>query len=665
MPSLFELLRKEDPDERERSCQSDTFEEVLTRRLARRSFLKSAASGLPFLAAGAQAAERRPVSRAIAAPAQRQLQFPTLPLVSAEAQAAGAPGDASALEDYVRVPRTYSSQVLLRWGDPLTAKAAAFDPLAQAPASQAQQFGYNCDFLAFFPFQSPFSPINGLLTVNHEYTNEELMFPNYDPEAPTADQVNIGIAAHGVSIVHLQDPFYRGGPWAYLRNSKYNRRITGETEMDITGPAAGDAWMKTSYDPTGTKVRGTFNNCGGGKTPWGTLLTAEENFDQYFANRNSLPDGPLKTLHGRFGVPTGASGRKWELYHPRFDVAQEPNEPNRFGWIVEIDPFDPASKPRKRTALGRTKHEAAVTTTSTDGRAVVYSGDDARFEYVYKFVSTGKVDKNNRAANFGLLDSGTLYVATFNDDGTGEWLPLIHGQGPLTPLNGYTSQGDVLIKTRLAADALVATPMDRPEDIEVSPATKKVYVALTNNTARTAAQVDAPNPRANNRAGHIIEITEASNDNGATTFTWEIFILCGNPGDPAAGTYFAGFDQSKVSALAAPDNLLFDASGNLWIATDGQPGVVGGNDGIYAVPTEGAERGNLRQFLSGVRGCEVAALEFNAFNNALFASIQHPGEGGTWEEPRSLWPDSKVPSRPSVVVVSRLYGGGTTFPIGT
>ena len=322
MPSLFELLRKEDPDERERSCPSDTFEEVLRRRVARRSFLKGAASGLPLLViGGAQAAERRSSARGIAAPAQRQLQFQALPLVSPEAVAAGK------LEDHVRVPRTYNSQVLLRWGDPLSTKAPAFHPLAQTPAGQVQQLGYNCDFLGFFPFQSPFSPINGLLTVNHEYTNEEIMFPDYDPAAPTADQVNIGIAAHGVSIVHLQDPFYRGGAWSYLRNSKYNRRITGETEMDITGPAAGEAWMRTSYDPTGTKVRGTLNNCGGGKTPWGTLLTAEENFDQYFANRNSLPEGPSRPYTRDSVSPQGASGRKWELYHPRFDVAQEPTRP--------------------------------------------------------------------------------------------------------------------------------------------------------------------------------------------------------------------------------------------------------------------------------------------------------------------------------------------------
>jgi hypothetical protein len=435
--------------------------------------------------------------------------------------------------------------------------------------------------------------------------------------------------------------------------------------MEITGPAAGHPWMQTSYDPSGTRVRGTLNNCGGGKTPWGTYLTAEENFDQYFANRDSLPEGTLKNLHARFGVPTGASGRRWEEFHPRFDVGQEPNEANRFGWVVEIDPFDPASVPKKRTALGRTKHEAAITTISKSGKAVVYSGDDARFEYVYKFVSDGQYNPNDRAANFGLLDTGTLYAAKFNDDGTGEWLPLIFGQEPLTVTSGYTSQGDVLIKTRFAADAVGATPMDRPEDIEVSPVTKKVYVALTNNTARTEAQVDAANPRANNRFGHIIEITETGNDNAALTFTWEIFILCGDPANAEAGTYFAGFDPSQVSPVSCPDNLLFDNSGNLWIATDGQPGTLAANDGVFAVPTEGAERGWVRQFFSACREAEVASLELNFFNNAMFIAVQHPGENGTYEEPTSLWPDKKVPSRPSVVVVTKRSGDGVISPIGT
>ena len=305
------------------------------------------------------------------------------------------------------------------------------------------------------------------------------MFPNYST-TPTKDQVDAEIAAHGVRVLEVEEFF---GVWQYNANSPYNRRITGETEMMITGPTAGDPLMQTSADRTGTRVRGTLNNCAGGQTPWGTMLTAEETFNQYFADRNSMPAGVNRDNMARLGTITGVSSRRWESFYDRFDQGKEPNEANRFGLIVEIDPYDPNSILKKRTSMGRCKHECATTTIAKNGQVVVYSGDDERFDYVYKFVTAGVFNRDNRAANMDLLDNGTLYVARYNADGTGVWLPVVFGTGPLTATNGWRNQADVLIRLRQAGDALGATRMDRPEDIEVNPVTGAVYLVCTNNGA--------------------------------------------------------------------------------------------------------------------------------------------------------------------------------------
>jgi secreted PhoX family phosphatase len=624
--------------------QADTFEEVLQRRVARRSLIKGALASLPLVVLKTEPGRVEPAEAQAAA--LDGLTFTPITLRN---------------DDFVSVPPGYKADVLIRWGDPLSASAPDFDPNNLTAAAQAQQFGYNCDYLGYFDL--PFN--RGLLVVNHEYTNPELMFPGYTNANPTQQQVDYEIATHGVSVVEVQPVAIsqQAFRWVYNRNSPFNRRVTGETQMEITGPAAGHRLMRTSEDPSGTKVRGTFNNCGGGMTPWGTFLTAEENFDQYFANNDSLIDSDIKTLNQRFGIPRGASGRKWERYHKRFDLSQEPNESHRFGWMVEIDPYNPSFVPRKRTALGRFKHEAASIVATKDDRVAVYSGDDARFEFLYKFVSDNTYDRRNRNANFDVLDSGTLYVAKFNDDGSGEWLPLVFGEGPLMPFNGFADQGEVLIKSRAAATALGATPMDRPEDVEANPVNGKVYMALTNNTARAAATVDAANPRANNRWGHVIEITPGEGDHGTETFTWEIFMLCGDPADATQGTFFAGFNSSMVSPIACPDNLTFDRRGNLWIATDGQPNVLPGNDAVFAVPTAGSDRGFVRQFFSGVIGAEVASLIFNSQNTTLFTSIQHPGEGGTLANPESNFPDGRQPCRPSVMAVTKT--AGPDYRIGT
>jgi uncharacterized protein len=620
--------------------QNETFEEVFRRRLNRRSFLKGAVASVPLVLFGPSLlTQPSPVE----AEGDSTLTFEPIQLST---------------EDAVIVPPGYATQVVIRWGEPLHPDVPPLDNLNQSAELQARQFGYNCDFVGYFPLHQgrSRSSSRGLLAVNNEFPNSELMFPGYVPGNPTRQQVDVELAALGVSIVEVVHLPRRG--WQYKVTSDFNRRITGETEVEITGPASGHEWLQVSYDATGTKVRGTFDNCAGGKTPWGTFLTCEENFQNRFANRDALAaDDPRKAVHTRYGLPTGATLQGWELFHPRFDLAQEPNEPFRFGWVVEIDPYDPTSVPKKRTALGRYRHEGATVLVARDGRVVVYSGDDERFDYMYKFVSAGSFDPDRHAANFDLLDAGTLYVAKFNDDGTGEWRPLVFGQGPLTPANGFASQAEVLINTRGAADQLGATKMDRPEDIETNPVNGKVYCVMTNNNQRTAAQIDAPNPRANNVHGHIIELTESGDDATATTFTWEIFILCGDPNNPADGAFFADCDPSLVSPISSPDNITFDGEGNLWIATDGQPSTLGKNDGIYAVPVDGAERGCLRQFLSGPVGCELCGPEFASNFTTLFCAIQHPGEGGTLEMPASTWPDGMTPPRPSVIAVVKTDGG--------
>ena len=321
---------------------------------------------------------------------------------------------------------------------------------------------------------------NGLLCVNHEYTSGELMFPGITAEDNatkiTKEQGEVEMAAHGVSIVEIRKT---GGAWQVVADSKMNRRFPmASAKMKVSGPAAGHDRLKTKV---GRDRHGGFrhpNNCAGGSTPWGTYLTAEENFNGYFGG--DAEKQPQAAAYKRYTI-TKDSWYSWWQHHDRFNVEKEPNEPNRFGWIVEIDPYDPGSTPVKRTALGRIKHEGATTVVNKDGRVVVYSGDDERFEYVYRFVTKGTYNPNDRAANMNLLDEGTLHVAKFADDGKLQWLPLVHGDGPLTSANGFADQAEVLIEARRAADLVSATPMDRPEDVEPNPVTGKVYVVMTNN----------------------------------------------------------------------------------------------------------------------------------------------------------------------------------------
>lgn len=560
--------------------------------------------------------------------------------------------------DRIMVAPGYHARPLLSWGDPIVSGARPFVPANLTAATQAKQFGYNCDYVGFFPLPAGSgNSDHGLLVVNHEFTNPELMFANYDGSQPTRVQVDVQMAAHGMSVVEvIRDPDRQ---WRVRPGSRYNRRLTGTSPMALSGPAAGHSWLKTANDPNGVVVLGTLGNCAGGKTPWGTVLSGEENFPDYFGGQTTFGEAdPRDEPHERYGVPGHIY--HWRQHYPRFDVSLEPNEPFRFGFVVEVDPYDPTALPKKRTALGRLRHEGAATVVADSGQVAVYSGDDEAFEYVYKFVTAQPFRPDDMAANRDLLDRGTLYVARFNDDGTGDWLPLVHGFGPLVEGNAFTSQATILLNARGAADLLGATKMDRPEDIEVSPVNGQVYVALTHNPDRTAGGatgVDAANPRADNQHGHVLEITENGGDHTATRFGWEVFLLCGNPAD--SSTYFAGYPHDGVSAISSPDNLTFDLNGNLWIATDGQPETFHVNDGLFAVPVTGAERGRVRQFLAAVPGSEVTGPEFTPDNTALFVSIQHPGRGGTYDAPLSTWPTGTLP-RPSVVVVTADDGG----PVG-
>ncbi|WP_216212073.1 PhoX family protein [Amycolatopsis aidingensis] len=581
--------------------------------------------------------------------------------------------------DAVTIPKGYRQDIVIRWGDQVLPGAPEFDFDNQTAAAQEQQFGYNNDFVGLIP-QDRLGWFN-LLVVNHEYTAETQMFPagSYDRENPTEEQVKIAWAAHGLSVVQTVRELSGG---LRVLPSWRNRRITINTEFELRGPAAGSKYLKTSADPSGKKVFGTQNNCAGGVTPWGTVLSGEENFHQYFANGGQVTDPVRRERLARYGLRGGETSRKWERFDKRWDVAEEPNECHRFGWVVEIDPHDPNSTPVKHTALGRFKHEAANVKIAKDGRVVVYSGDDERFDYIYKFVSNGKYKKGQsrhaRRHNSALLDDGTLYVARFTGDspaseidgsgtlpsdgefdGTGEWIPLASGNRSF--VDGFTAE-EVYVFTRLAADKAGATKMDRPEDIEPNPVNGRIYAALTNNSDRGAAgkeAADEANPRNGNRNGHVLEWEEDRGDAASTSFSWRLLLVCGDPAE--ADTYFGGFPKDQVSPISCPDNVAFDGYGNLWVSTDGN--TLGSNDGLFSVPVEGKERGYVKQFLTVPVGAETCGPVVT--DNLVLVAVQHPGEGGSPADPLSHWPDGgDSQPRPAIVAVWRQGWWGFPGKIG-
>lgn len=665
---------------------SPIFATILDERFSRRGFLGTtgalaSVAVLPGLA-GAATSEHATPSSFVPIPAQKT--------------------------DAVVLPKGYTYDLVARWGDSmfpgtpsLTGDDVRSDALLRDGAAQRQerQFGTNCDAVAFFPLSGKRSD-RGILCVNSEYVLPDLMFRK--PRNPATGRsaarkawilenpqvVDVMKAAHGVNVLEVTR---RRGAWSFTPGTRLTRRITAETVCEIMGPARGAPLMRTNADPTGTRVRGTMANCSAGKTPWGTYLTSEENIDDYFGNATSwadvTDDKATVDAHRRFPLSEN-SAYGWDHVDPRFNVLAEPREALRFGWMVEIDPRDPTSVPKKRTSLGRFSHESAAFRITRDGRVAVYLGDDDMFEYVYKFVTRDKFDPRNPAANRDLLDHGILHAARFDSSGKGEWVPLVYDEkGPLNSSAGFTSQADVVIKARAAADIMGATPMDRPEDIEASPFDGHVYIACTKNANREAGSrttfwggrmidvgVNAANPRPENTTGHIIELKDDAEDAASTSFAWNVFLLAGNPAAPgsqfmtryedvgqlpvaSASAYHAGAAGGAASCpMACPDNLGIDASGRLWIVTDSSE-AIGANDGCYVCPTTGPERGMLKQLMSAPVGAEVCGCEFTPDSTTLFLAIQHPGEGGTVDEPLSHWPDGNgLPARSALIAVRREDG---------
>ncbi len=642
-------IREEEEDVGRNSSANLTMGDIINKRFSRRGFLQGS------LAVTAIAATVSPLALILADEAR-----------AASKSAFDFEEIAAGVDEKHHVAAGYDADILLRWGDKIFADAPNFDPMKQTAEAQSRQFGYNNDYVGFIPLDGEAD--RGLLVVNHEYTNAELMFPNWatigkDDEGKdkvkmgefTKELVDIEMAAHGGTVVEIKR---ENGKWAPVLDGKLNRRITVMTEMELTGPAAGHARVMTIADPSGRKVFGTLNNCAGGVTPWGTYLMAEENFHGYFSGE--LPEAHAEAAnYKRYGVP--ASSYTWGKFHDRFDLAKEPNEPNRFGWVVEVDVMDPNSIPKKRTALGRTKHEGAESIVNKDGRIVFYCGDDERFDYVYKFVTSGTFNASDRAANMNLLDDGTLYVAKFSEDGFVDWMPLVHGQGGLTAENGFADQAGVLIEARRAGDVLGATKMDRPEDVQPNPRNGKVYVLLTNNNKRKAGEENAANPRAENLFGHIIEITETDGDFASTRSKWEVLLKCGDPSVAEVGASFSSATTAN-GWFGMPDNCAIDADGRLWIATDGNnQKATGRTDGLWAVDTEGETRGTSKLFFRCPVGAEMCGPSFNPAADTLFLAVQHPGDDGlaTFETPATRWPDfaDGMPTRPAVLTVTKQGGG--------
>ncbi len=657
-----------DDDSVSNPSRNETFEQVVAARMSRRGFL----GGGLAVAAAASLGGVGSLLEAVPARAHGRrslLGFTGIPVSAA---------------DTVVVPEGYTARVLIAWGDPVSNGPAFQQDASNSAADQARQWGMHNDGVVYFPIDGS---RRGLLVQNHEYTDDGLLFPD-GVASWTAEKTSKSLNAHGVGIIEIRkgdDDHHdrrgrghdhsNGSEWRVVRPSKYARRITGQTPIRIGGPAAGDLRLRTSEDPTGKLVLGTLNNCAMGFTPWGTYLACEENFNGYFqktpANRT-----PLEL---RYGIAPFGSGQRFFTTHPRFNADLEPNEPNRFGWVVEIDPFKPWSTPVKRTALGRLKHEGAWVQETKDGKVVVYMGDDERNEYVYRYVSNLPW---RRALRRGIdpLDDGILYVARFNADGTGDWVPLT----PDNPALASWTLNDILINTRGAADAAGATMMDRPEWIDTFPETLTAIGTLTNNNRRGTTPpsvnnpdgstvagsarppVDAPNPRVNNVYGHIIT-WKYDEDFSEPDFDWDIFAFGGDPAVPAHASTIVG------DKYGSPDGIYVAPSGRLFIQTDVSTSTInagayegfGNNQMLCADPATG----ETRRFLVGPKQCEITGAFMTPDETAMFVGIQHPGETAD-ESPNdpanpqrfSSWPDGAAGGRPrsACIVITRDDGG----PIG-
>ena len=564
----------------------------------------------------------------------------------------------AATTDSITLPPGYRSSVLISWGQPLHSDGPAFNPDGNGTAAEQEvQFGDNNDGMSLFAF--PDDPNRALMAINNEYTNYRYLYP-HGGQPTSAEEVHKAQASEGVSVIEIQR---KGDRWKFVQGSPFNRRIHGNTPIRLSGPAAGHALLRTRADNSGTLALGTFQNCANGKTPWGTYLTCEENFTDCFGSTD--PQHRFDAAQKRYGAVAASKDINWHLHDPRFDLAHNPNELNRHGWVVEIDPFDPQSTPVKRTALGRFKHENAALAQTADGRAVVYMGDDERGEFIYKFISRDKIDQQNPQANRDLLDHGTLYVARFdsgdsNPDrpkGQGQWIELSHGKNGINAGSGFANQAEVLIHARLAASTVGATRMDRPEWIVVSPKDGQVYCTLTNNVKRgeDGQPVGGPNPREKNVYGQILRWNEHNHEHGAMSFDWDLFVVAGNPAVHPKQPKGGSANITAQNMFNSPDGMGFDDAGRLWILTDGDASNtgdfagMGNNQMLCADPASG----EIRRFMVGPVGCEVTGISFSPDQKTLFVGIQHPGENGGSTFPEHL-PNGKP--RSSVMAISREDG---------
>ncbi|SDE18378.1 PhoX family protein [Limimaricola pyoseonensis] len=616
----IDALSWDEWDERRRPTDETTdFDRVVAGAMSRRGFL----SGLVAFGSGA-AVMGSGLMGATSARAQAASRFAFTPIPAAT-------------DFTVHVPEGYEWKVLTSWGDPLFSDAPAFDPVTGTThEGQARAVGENTDGMHLYEIDG-----REVIAVNHEYANLNINLPQNDEGRPaTIEDIRQVQDSQGVAVFEVKDA---GQGYEVVLDSPYNRRITHRTPMRISGPAAGHALLQTSTDPSGTEALGTFNNCGAGRTPWGTYLTCEENFNGYFGSTDAdleLPEG-----FERYGI--GHESRyAYEQFDPRFDLAVEPNEPNRAGYVVEIDPSDAASTPVKRTALGRFKHENAEVTLAADGRVVVYLGDDERGEFLYRYVSNGTYTEGGDTS--GLLDDGQLYVAKFHEDGRGEWLAL-------TPETTGMDRAMIHIHTRQAGSAVGATTMDRPEWVAVNPVRAEAYCALTNNKNRGVkpnaggdeTPVGGPNPRAENHYGQIVRWRPEGEDHAADAFAWDLYVMAGNP-EVHADAYAGSDNVTPGNLFNSPDGMAFDSRGMLWIQTDGDDS----NEGDFAgmgnnqMLCGDPETGEIARFMTGPKGSEVTGATFSADRRTMFVGIQHPDN----------FPDPEALPRSSIVAIRRLDG---------
>ncbi|WP_027949555.1 PhoX family protein [Haliea salexigens] len=522
----------------------------------------------------------------------------------------------------------YDYQVLIPWGTSLTNNVTDYsgDPLVRPTAEeQAQQVGIGHDGMWFFPFRR--SSNRGLLAINHEYGTNGTVLGKADPE--TLADVMTSQHAHGISVLEIRKT---GRGWELVKDSMYNRRVHGRTPVEFSGPVAGSELIGPEAG-----AMGTLNNCANGYTPWGTYLTCEENFNGYFGTSDS--SWTPSDEQARYGLSAGGFGYSWHVFDERFDLASDshPNEENRFGWIVEVDPFNPEAMPLKRTAMGRFKHEGVALVEGRGGRVVGYMGDDERFDYIYKFVSAGNW-RFMRAQGVSPLDNGTLYAAKFNDDGTGEWLELSLRNPAIAAR--FSSEAEMLTYTRIAADLAGATPMDRPEWTSVG-ADGTVYCTLTNNSRREEA--DAANPQAPNPDGHIIRWRD-SNRHIGRSFTWEIFLL-------SSDTH--GTERS----VASPDGIWVDPDNRVFIQTDGAQKDGLNDQLLIANGNQSGDDIEISRLFTGVTGCEVTGIAVTPNRRTLFVNLQHPGNGDPSVTNFPAAQGSGTIPRDCTVVITRKDGG--------